>query len=139
MRLPSEPVKNTCPDINKLQKTIKDIQSDFASFKDTDDVNDFLESMSNASWELRNIYDILEELRSANSALRDWGHELTSLAEQMESGKDIEIDDVITYKGTTYKVEYVDEYIVKMRSIEDDILIEVNSNMIKNAIKKGRY
>jgi hypothetical protein len=52
--------------------------------------------------------------------------------------KDIEIDDIITYKGTTYKVEEVDDYIVKMRD-DDDILIEVNSNMIKNAIKKGRY
>lgn len=53
--------------------------------------------------------------------------------------KDINIDDVITYKGTSYKVEEVDDYIVKMRSIEDDILIEVNSNMLKNAINKGRY
>lgn len=94
MRLPSEPVRNTCPDINRLQKTIKDIQSDFASFKDTDDVNDFLDSINNASWELRNIYDTLEELRSANSALRDWGHELTSLAEQMESEKDTEIKEL---------------------------------------------
>ena len=94
MRLPSEPVRNTCPDINRLQKTIKDIQSDFASFKDTDDVNDFLDSINNASLELRNIYDTLEELRSANSALRDWGHELTSLAEQMESEKDTEIKEL---------------------------------------------
>ena len=94
MRLPNEPVKQTCPDINRIQKTIKEIRDNFASFKDTDSVDDFLSCMEDASWELRDIYDTLEELRSANSALRDWGYELTSLAEQMESEKDTEINEL---------------------------------------------
>ena len=115
MRLPSEPVRNTCPDINRLQKTIKDIQSDFASFKDTDDVNDFLDSINNASWELRNIYDTLEELRSANSALRDWGHELTSLAEQIESEKDNEIEELQNQISTKEdKIEELEKIIVQL-------------------------
>lgn len=110
MRLPNEPVKNTCPDINNLQKTIKDIINDFESFKETDDTSDFLDSMGNASWELKSVYDTLEELRSANSALRDWGHELTSLAEQMESEKDSEIEELqneISDKET--KIESLEE------------------------------
>ena len=94
MRLPNEPVKQTCPDINRLQKTIKEIRDNFASFKDTDNVEDFLSSMQDASWELKDIYSTLEELRNANSALRDWGYELTSLAENLESEKDAEIGEL---------------------------------------------
>ena len=94
MRLPNEPVRNTCPDINRLQKTIKEIRDNFTSFKEDDNVEDFLDSMNTASWELRDIYDTLEELRNANSALRDWGYELTSLAESMEREKDDEIDEL---------------------------------------------
>ena len=94
MRLPNEPVRNTCPAINKLQKTIKEIKDNFASFKEDDNVEDFLDSMNTASWELQDIYDTLEELRNANSALRDWGYELTSLAENLESEKDAEIGEL---------------------------------------------
>ena len=94
MRLPSEPVRQTCPDINQLQKTIESLRNDFASFNDSHTIEDALDSMNNASWELRHIYDTLEELRNSNSALREWGHELTSLAEQMESEKDTEIGEL---------------------------------------------
>ena len=73
MRLPNEPVKQTCPDINRLQKTIKEIINNFESFKQEDVSEDFLSSMQDASWELKDIYSTLEELRNANSALRDWG------------------------------------------------------------------
>ena len=103
MRLPNEPVKQTCPDINRLQKTIKEIQNNFESFKEDDDIQDLLDNMKDASWDLRDIYGTLEELRSANSALRDWGHELTSLAERMESEKDAEIEkleNIISAKET---------------------------------------
>ncbi len=94
MRLPNEPVKQTCPDINRLQKTIKEIINNFESFKQEDVSEDFLSSMQDASWELQDIYDTLEELRNANSALRDWGFELTSLAENLESEKDAEIGEL---------------------------------------------
>lgn len=94
MRLPNEPVKQTCPDINRLQKTIKEIRDNFTSFKEEDDIQDLLDNMKDASWELQDIYDTLEELRNANSALRDWGYELTSLAENLESEKDAEIGEL---------------------------------------------
>ena len=94
MRLPNEPVKQTCPDINRLQKTIKEIRDNFTSFKEEDDIQDLLDNMKDASWELKDIYSTLEELRNANSALRDWGYELTSLAENLESEKDAEIGEL---------------------------------------------
>jgi len=94
MRLPSEPVKQTCPDINRIQKTINEIISNFDSFKEEDNVDDFLDSMKDASCELKDIYNTLEELRSANSALRDWGYELTSIVEGIEREKDDEIEEL---------------------------------------------
>lgn len=94
MRLPNEPVKQTCPDINRIQKTINEIINNFESFKQEDVSEDFLSSMQDASWELKDIYSTLEELRNANSALRDWGFELTSLAENLESEKDAEIGEL---------------------------------------------
>lgn len=112
MRLPNEPVKQTCPDINRLQKTIKEIKDNFASFKEDDNVEDFLDSMNTASWELQDIYNTLEELRNANSALRDWGHELTSLAESLESEKDAEIGELEnTISAKDEKIESLEEYI----------------------------
>jgi len=112
MRLPNEPVRNTCPDINRLQKAIKEIKDNFASFKEDDNVEDFLDSMNTASWELQDIYDTLEELRNANSALRDWGHELTSLAESLESEKDSEIEELEnTISAKDEKIESLEEYI----------------------------
>lgn len=94
MRLPNEPVKQTCPDINRIQKTINEIINNFENFKQEDVSEDFLSSMQDASWELKDIYSTLEELRNANSALRDWGFELTSLAENLESEKDAEIGEL---------------------------------------------
>ena len=61
MRLPNEPVRNTCPDINRLQKTIKEIRDNFASFKEEDNIEDFVVAMNTTSWELRDIYNTLEE------------------------------------------------------------------------------
>ena len=46
MRLPNEPVRNTCPDINRLQKTIKEIRDNFASFKEEDNIEDFLDALT---------------------------------------------------------------------------------------------
>lgn len=94
MRLPNEPAKQTCPDINRIQKTINEIINNFENFKQEDVSEDFLSSMQDASWELKDIYSTLEELRNANSALRDWGYELTSLAENLESEKDAEIGEL---------------------------------------------
>lgn len=84
----TEPVRHTCPDIDRLQKTIKEIRNDFATFNDTCDISDFISSMENASWELKSISETMEELRASNSSLRDWGNEMYEDAEKMENERD---------------------------------------------------
>lgn len=121
MRLPSEPVRNTCPDIDKLQKTIKEIRNNFLSFKDTDDIVDFLSCMEDSSWELKYISDTLEDLRNSNSSLRDWGYELTSLAEQMESEHQTEmgeLSDIISAKES--EIESLEETIEELKLVIND-------------------
>lgn len=94
MRIPQEPNRHTCPKIDLIQKTLSDIIKDFESFKETDEVNDFISSMSDSSWELKSIIDELEYLRCSNSDLRDWGQELTSCIEQLESQHQTELDEL---------------------------------------------
>ena len=94
LRIPQEPNRHTCPQINELQKTLQWRIKDFESFKDTDDVEDFMSSMSTACSELWDIYSQLEELRQSNSELREWGNELTSCIEQIESQHQSEVDDL---------------------------------------------
>jgi predicted nuclease with TOPRIM domain len=84
----TEPVRHTCPDIDRLQKTIKEIRDDFATFNDTCDVSDFISSMENASWELKSISETIEKLCDSNSSLRYWGSEMYENAEKMENEKD---------------------------------------------------
>ena len=82
MRLPQEPNRPTCPDINRIQRTIDEIIKDFNSFKTTDTADDFMNSMSNTVYELKGIYDELEDLRS-------WGQELLDIAENTINERDI--------------------------------------------------
>lgn len=59
------------------------------------------------------------------------------IAEKSMSEYNIEKGDMITYKGTTYIVDEVDDYVVKLYDIDDkNIQIELNSNMLKTAIIK---
>lgn len=121
MRLPSEPVKQTCPDINRIQKTINEIINNFESFKEEDDIQDLLDNMKDASWELKDIYSTLEELRSANSALRDWGYELTSLAENLESEKDSEIEELEnTISAKETEINYLEDNIYELEQTLND-------------------
>jgi adenine specific DNA methylase Mod len=73
----SAPVKNTCPDIDKAIKGIKGAiqvaQNGRKEFKGHE-AGDFFWDII---YELDGLERIMEELRSDNSALRDWGHGLT--------------------------------------------------------------
>ena len=66
------PVKNTCPDINRAIKRLETIK---------EHMNDMVKSIE---YELSEIEDGLEELRSDNSALRDWGTENESRVKELE-------------------------------------------------------
>ena len=85
------PVGNTCPDIDKCIKWLKDVKQEIeyartklGSIKDQssgldDRIYEFADQADDSLYQaLGNIdFDgVLEELRSANSALRDWGYGL---------------------------------------------------------------
>lgn len=67
-----EPIKHTCPDIDKYIKWIK-----FEIVKDRDlknmDEKDLLDAASSMSSQLESCIDYLEELRKSNETLRNWG------------------------------------------------------------------
>lgn len=73
----SAPVRHTCPDIDKV---INGIQQ---AINNADKGKDICEKKSD-EWlyfeeiidSLYRMTDILEELRTSNGSLRDWGHEL---------------------------------------------------------------
>lgn len=67
-----EPIKHTCPDIDKYIKWIK-----FEIVKDRDlknmDEKDLFDAASSMSSQLESCIDYLEELRKSNETLRNWG------------------------------------------------------------------
>lgn len=78
-----EPIKHTCPDIDKWVKWIKS-----AIVKDRDlknmDQADLYESASAMSQELESCIDYLESLRSSNHELREWGIEESKRVDELE-------------------------------------------------------
>lgn len=78
----SAPVKNTCPDIDKLIEYIK---------KAMKIAKDGRNEFPQADVEFYDIYsyldgceDMLEDLRKSNSALRNWGYDLEKVVKQHE-------------------------------------------------------
>lgn len=87
----SAPVKNTCPDIDNLieyikkaMKVAKDSRKEFPE-ADTEfyDIYSYLDGCE----------DMLNDLRKANSALRDWGYEMEKeVKEQQKSNNALEAE-----------------------------------------------
>lgn len=75
------PVKITCPDIDKYIKYIKMCICKTSDIKNMseDNLRDTALSMND---ELENCIGYLEDLRSSNSALRDWGEGLDEELEE---------------------------------------------------------
>ncbi len=67
-----EPIKHTCPDIDKYIKLIK-----FEIVKDRDlknmDEKELFDAASSMGSQLESCIDYLEELRKSNETLRNWG------------------------------------------------------------------
>ena len=88
----SAPVKNTCPDIDKVIRhidgAIKVAKNGRKLFPDADDC------FCDILYELEGLYSMLEDLRKDNSKLRDWGHaleeELHTAAEVIAALEDAE-------------------------------------------------
>lgn len=121
MRIPQEPNRPTCPDINRIQKTLSDTIKDFESFKETDDVSDFMNSMSTACSELWSIHSELEDLRRSNGDLRDWGNELTSCIDLIQEQHQIEMDELQdTISAKENEIENLEETIEELKSVIND-------------------
>ena len=88
----TEPVKNTCPDIDGIINTITSIIKQMESCGEEDSVESLLENISDWKGDLEGIacgrWCVLEELRNANAALRDWGQEMYNEAETLEKERD---------------------------------------------------
>lgn len=85
----SEPVRHTCPDIDRIISTIKAIVKQMDSCDSNDKKADIIDLIRDWSSDLADIgigYRCsLEELRESNNSLRNWGNELVSEIEEFEN------------------------------------------------------
>lgn len=112
-----EPVKNTCPDIDSIISTITAICKQMESCNDEDKKDALLECIIDWKADLESIgvgkWSKLEELRSANAALRDWGNEMYNDAESLESERD---DFERKYEEEKEKVSKLEDEVEELRS-----------------------
>ncbi len=117
-----EPVKQTCPIIDEAKECISTLDGIITSYD-----NHFEESdINDIDFNLDRVKIILEELRSANSSLRDWGNawcekasefegEIYDLKDEYESKIGLLNSDISDYKKD------IDRYVDKIDSLNDDI------------------
>jgi chromosome segregation ATPase len=88
----TEPVKNTCPDIDRLKDTLRGIITAMASCTENNTSEHLISLIESWSSELDDIgvgsRCELETLRESNAALREWGQEMYDEAETLEKEKD---------------------------------------------------
>jgi predicted P-loop ATPase len=80
-----EPIKHTCPDIDKLIKGQTEIMKLIRNYQKIDEVEDFKDIISDIENILWDFDNELEKLRSSNDTLRDWG---ISEAEEVDKLED---------------------------------------------------
>ena len=68
-----EPIKHTCPDIDKLVKGLREIEKLTKNYDKVDDIDDLKNILNEVESILWGFEDRLEELRRSNDTLRDWG------------------------------------------------------------------
>lgn len=81
----SAPVKHTCPDINKVIKKLESMQVlAQQGMEDHERFSDEYDRYKQIEWDIDSIIDSLEDLRKANSALREWGEKLDDKVEELK-------------------------------------------------------
>ena len=78
-----EPIKNTCPDIDRFIKSIKQVLYNDRELKNLES-DDLYNAASNMACELESCIDYLEELRAGNDELRQWGIEEAGKVDELE-------------------------------------------------------
>jgi len=94
-----EPVKDTCPLIDKCIKQIKsavDKSIDVSYSRDVDTMEAWIED---TVWLLDKIIEAFEELRDSNAKLRDWGCNEASRVDELEEKVDELEEKVDELKG----------------------------------------
>ena len=83
MDLYREPVRHTCPDIDRLKCDIEDAIKECK--KEYDSFDTARDGFSDILYFIDDIPNELERLRDANSSLRDWGNALLDKVKELES------------------------------------------------------
>ena len=82
------PVGNTCPNIDQCIRWLKisknNIEVALNTLYNCEDIPQIAIDALDEAYKYCDIEQELEELRSANSALRDWGYELASEVEELK-------------------------------------------------------
>ena len=78
-----EPIKHTCPDIDRYIKAIKQVLYKDRELKGLE-YDDLFNAAADMSYELESCIDYLEELRASNDELRQWGIEEADKADDFE-------------------------------------------------------
>ena len=83
MDLYREPVRHTCPDIDRLKGCIEDAVKECK--KDYDSFDTARDGFLDILYFIEDIPNELERLRDSNSSLRDWGNALLDKVKELES------------------------------------------------------
>jgi predicted nucleic acid-binding Zn-ribbon protein len=81
----SAPIRHTCPDIDKVISNINEAIKLLSAIPKMEDIELIKQYADYANDELYRLDDILEDLRSSNDALRNWGHDLEKQIEELEN------------------------------------------------------
>jgi len=121
----NEPVKQTCPIINEAQDCITELYRIITSS------NEYIPKadISGIDYNLDRLKIILEELRSANSSLRNWGNDWCDKASDFQRENDELKDDIDDYESRINLLEdendelrdNIKDYKYIINSLEDDI------------------
>lgn len=80
----SAPVRHTCPNIDKVIKRIVGARQSLKDALEYDNEEDKNFAIKCADDDIYGLDDELEDLRSDNDALRNWGHDLEKRIEELE-------------------------------------------------------
>jgi hypothetical protein len=78
-----EPIKHTCPDIDKVIKSLDKVMS-YCKLSGREEEVDFKSIIDDIQYELWGLTDKLEDLRSSNDILRSWGIEEAERVDELE-------------------------------------------------------
>ena len=78
-----EPVGNTCGDIDSILNVIRSIEK-LCALNGNEKANDLSSIIEDVEFELRGCDSMMEDLRSANSMLREWGNNEAQEVDRLE-------------------------------------------------------